>query len=1089
MTLKMKSMRSALLLAFMMFVGSICAQTVKVNVKDSQGEPVIGASVVEQDTKNGGITDFDGNFTIKLTANKPLVISYIGMKSQTIDTKGKSEISVTLAEDNTTLQDVVVIGYGTVKKTDLTGAVSSVNTEQLNAKGAASVMGNLQGNNPGVNITQSSGRAGSDFNIEIRGKSSINSSTSPLYVVDGVMCDNIDWLNSQDIERIDVLKDASSTAIYGSRATAGVVMVTTKGGLNIKKEEKPTVSYDGYYGWVKSARMPDFMNAQEFYNYRFMKFLTYGGNGATVKVANPTYTIGKDAYEQCMLADAAGSTNYILKNRLASGMDVDWPKEVLRTGSQQNHFIAINGSSEKINYHFGVGFNQEKGLYENDEMKRFNFKGSLDAKVSSVISAGFTVNLAKTDNTYANDVAVQEAFRMNPFINPYDANGNVIHQPGLNTALGTAGNQFTSSRNPLDLMKSTKKERETWRALGNFYLKFDIIKGLDFKTTFSPSYTYYRQGFFGGYINEAIGMAYDDQHYTDGANEVNLTNHRSFSWVWDNIINYNTRFGEDHSLGVMALYSCEAGNTENTYWAATNTMAKTDWYNLSSSTFNADDSKTSYTEYSMTSWALRANYGYKDRYLLTATIRWDGSSKFAKDNRWGTFPSVAAAWRITEESFMKNIDWISNLKLRLSYGVTGNNTGITNYATQQTVSGPAYYPFGGVYASGYYPSGIVNKDLKWETSTEWNAGLDFGFLRNRISGSIDVYRKTSKDLLFPVELPLECGGGTMQTNIGSVRNTGIEIALNTVNIQTKDWRWETSINFSHNHNKVLEINGTGDRVISSGITTGSLFVGEAYNNVYAYEWGGIVSDNMIAAPNNLATIQAGITPGTPMREYDYYYQVYGLTEGQPYVIDQNGDGTIDIQDRVVTNTAPSWIGSFTSNLSWKDWDFSFTLYTKLGCKGYSDFLNQYVDLSDRGRVRLQEDWYIPAGTLIHCDGINADGTYINPVYQQTTHYGEYPFPNNGGDNGGVGRQATEWNNARCIVNTSFLKVKNITLGYTFPKSIISKFGCKHLRLYATVTNPFVFTKFKGFDPEWADASIKNDGPSTVTYQIGASIKF
>jgi hypothetical protein len=246
---------------------------------------------------------------------------------------------------------------------------------------------------------------------------------------------------------------------------------------------------------------------------------------------------------------------------------------------------------------------------------------------------------------------------------------------------------------------------------------------------------------------------------------------------------------------------------------------------------------------------------------------------------------------------------------------------------------------------------------------------------------------------------------------------------------------------------------------------------------------------MMTAPNNLATIQAGITPGTPMREYDYYYQVYGLTEGQPYVIDQNGDGTIDIQDRVVTNTAPSWIGSFTSSLSWKDWDFSFSLYTKLGCKGYSDFLNQYGDLSDRGRVRLQEDWYIPAGTLIHCDGINADGTYINPVYQQTTHYGEYPFPNNGGTAGGVGTQADFYNVARCVVNNSFLKVKYITLGYTFPKSIISKFGCKHLRLYATVTNPFVFTKFKGFDPEWADASLKNDGPSTVTYQIGASIKF
>ena len=1090
MHVNLKSFRIALLLVMTMLVGSIQAQTVTVNVKDATGEPVIGASVVEQGTKNGGITDFDGNFTIKLTANKPIVVSYIGMVTQTVNAAGKSSVDIVLQEDATTLQDVVVVGYGTVKKTDLTGSVSSVNTEQLNAKGTPSLVGSLQGSNPGVNITQSSGRAGGGFNVEIRGKSSVEAKTTPLFVVDGVMCDDIDWLNPQDIERIDVLKDASSTAIYGSRATAGVVMVTTKGGLAVKKEQKPTISYDGYYGWTKAARMPDFMNNYEFYNYRFMKFLTYGGNGATVGVANPVYTIGKDAYEQCMLADAAGSTNYVLQNLLASGRNIDWPDEVLRTGSQQNHFIAVNGSSETINYHFGAGFNQDKGLYEGDEMKRFNFKGSVDAKISKIISAGFTVNLAKTDNTYANDDAIGEAFRMNPFISPYDANGNVIHQPGLNTALGTAGNQFTSSRNPLDLMKSTKKERETWRALGNFYLKFDIIKGLDFKTTFSPSYTNYRQGFFGGYINDATGVAYDDGHYQNGANEVNLTHNRSFTWVWDNIVNYTTRFGEDHSLSAMALFSTEANNTEKTYWAATNTMAKTDWYNMGTADYNKDDSYTSYSETSMTSWALRANYGYKDRYLLTATVRWDGSSKFAKDNRWGCFPSVAAAWRITEESFMKNIDWLSNLKLRLSYGVTGNNTPNGAYDTQQVVAGPVYYPFAGNYASGYYPSDIVNKDLKWETSTEWNAGLDFGFLRNRISGSIDVYRKTSKDLLYKVDLPLVSGGGKMWTNVGSVRNSGIEVSLTTVNIETKDWRWETTLNLSHNKNKVLEINGTGDRIIStSDPTTSSKFVGEAYNNIYAYEWGGIVSDKVMTAPDNQATRQAGLTPGTQMREYDYYYQVYGLTEGQPYVIDQNGDGTIDINDRVVKSADPTVMGSFTSNLSWKNFDFSFSLYTKLGSKAYSRFLNQYLDLSDRGRVRLQEDWYIPAGTLIRCDGINADGTYINPVYQQTTHYGEYPFPNNGGTNGGVGAQADFYNVARCVVNNSFLKVKYITLGYTFPKSIISKFGCKHLRLYATVTNPFVFTKYKGFDPEWADASLKNDGPSTVTYQIGASIKF
>ena len=1063
----------------------------KGTVTDKSGEPMIGVSIMYGNGQ-GTVTDIDGNFSVKVAAGTPLKVSYMGYKPTTV--KAGADMKITLEEDDNTLEDVVVIGYGTMKKNDLTGSVSSINTEQLNAKGAASVIANLQGSNPGVNITQSSGRAGGDFNVEIRGKSSINSDTKPLYVVDGVMCDDINFLNPQDIERIDVLKDASSTAIYGSRATAGVIMVTTKGGLNVKKEQKPTISYDGYYGWTNATRMPDFMDGQEFYDYRFMKFLSYGGNGATVKVPNPTYTIGKDAFEQCMLAKAAGSTDYVLKNMLANGQTFDWPNELLRTGSQQNHFIAINGATENVNYHFGVGYNQEKGLYDGDDQKRYNFKGSLDAKISKVISAGFSVNLAKTDNTYANDDAIKEAFRMNPFINPYDANGNIIHQPGLNTALGTAGNQFTSQLNPLDVMQSTKKERETWRALGNFYLKFDIIKGLDFKTTFSPSYTSYRQGFFGGYINPATGAAYDDNSYKDGANEVNLTHNRSFSWTWDNIINYNTRFGEDHSLGVMALWSNEAGNVEKTYWAATNTMAKTDWYNLNSSTYNGDKkseggSYTDYNEYSMTSWALRANYGFKDRYLLTATVRWDGSSKFAEDNRWGCFPSVAAAWRITEEEFMKKVDWVSNLKLRLSYGVTGNNTGIGYYETQQTVAGPVYYPFGANYAAGYYPSGIVNKDLKWETSTEYNAGLDFGFLKNRINGSIDVYSKTSKDLLYKVDLPLVSGGGKMVTNIGSVRNTGVELSLTSVNIQNKDWRWETTLTLAHNKNKVLEINGTGDRYISDNTTTGSLFVGSSTNNVYAFEWGGVVSDQMMTAPDNQATKLAGITPGTQMRQYEYYYKVYGLTEGQPYVIDQNGDGTIDINDRVITSTDPDLTGSFTSNLSWKDWDFSFSLYAKLGSKAYSNFLSQYGDLSDRGRVRLQEDWYIPAGTLINCDGINDDGTYINPVYQQTTHYGEYPFPNNGGTNGGVGSQADFWNNARCVVNNSFLKVKYITLGYTFPKSIINKFGCKHLRLYATVTNPIVFTKYKGFDPEWADASLKNDGPSTITYQIGASIKF
>ena len=1092
---KLKAFRMALTLMFCFIVGTISAQTVNGNVVDETGEPVIGATVLEKGTKNAVITDFDGNFTIKTQGGKVLTISYIGMVSQDVNIAGKTNVNVVLKEDANTLQDVVVVGYGTMKKNDLTGSVSSVNTEQLNAKGAPSVLANLQGSNPGVNITQTTGRGGS-YSIEIRGKSSINSKTTPLYVVDGVMCDDIDWLNPQDIERIDVLKDASSTAIYGSRATAGVVMVTTKSGTTVNnKVSKPTISYDGYYGWSKTARMPEFMTGQQFYDFRFMKFLTYAGNGSTAtsqSSAHPVYQIGGAVLEQCLLREDVGSGNYVMKEMLANGSTTDWPDLVTQNGSQQNHFLAVSGGSDAINYHFGVGYNGQEGVYKGDKSNHINFKGSVDAKINKVITAGFSFNAARIQNEYANDAAIQSAFRMNPYMNPYDAEGNLNAKPGNYQALGTCSSyQFSDEPNPLLKMMSTSKERETWRLLGNVYLKFDIIKGLDFKTTFSPNYNYYRLGYFEGYKDEN-GNFYDSSVEQNAAN---LTNNRSFSWTWDNILNYNTTIAEDHNIGVMLLFSQEAANSEKTYIEGNDLMDLTDWWNMGTAqrsdgtTGLTDGSSTSYGESSMTSYAARLNYGYKGRYLLTATIRRDGSSKFTKDNRWGTFPSAAAAWRISEEPFMEKVDWLSNLKLRFAYGVTGNNTGILNYDTQQTLSSPISYPFGDKYSTGYTASKIVNQDLKWETSTEYNLGVDFGFFGGRINGSIDVYQKTSKDLLFEVKLPLVSGGGTMVTNVGSVRNTGVEVALTTVNIENKDWRWETTFTFAHNKNKVREINGTGDRLLGTG-TMDNLFVGYSANNVYAYEWGGIVTDRDMIVPDNVAAKNAGLTPGSTMKEYDYYYKVYGLTEGQPWIVDQNGDGSIDPDDRAIQSMDPKWTGSFTSNLSWKNWDFSFSLYAKVGYKVYSSFLTSNIgDLADRGRQKLNMDWYIPAGTLIDCDGVNADGTYINPKYQETTHYGEYPFPNNGGSSGGVGRQSGEWNQAKGVVNASFLKVKNITLGYTFDKNFLNKFGCKHLRLYATVTNPFVITTFKGFDPEWGGAGVKQDGPSTVNYQIGASIKF
>jgi TonB-linked SusC/RagA family outer membrane protein len=1066
------------------------AQTVTGNVSDQSGEPIIGASVTISGTTTGGVTDFDGNFTIHNVAkDAKLTVSYIGYESQTIAVAGRSSINVVLVEKTDMLDEVVVVGYGTQKKSDLTGAVSSVNTAQLNAKGAPTVLSSLQGTTPGVNITQSTARAGGSFGIEIRGASSINSDTKPMYVVDGVICSDIDFLNPQDIERVDVLKDASSTAIYGSRATAGVVMVTTKSGAGVSKDKdaKPTISYDGYYGISKIARTPDFMSGQEFYNYRFMKFLDYAGGAS----AMPSYKMGSTALAQCLLQQDSNdlSSPYVMKQMLASGQTYDWPSLVTQDGQQQNHYLAVSGSSANASYHFGLGYNQEKGIYQGDDQKRINFKGSVDAKLNKIVSAGFSFNIADIKNQYATDDAIQYAYRMNPFMVPYDSEGKVNHAPGNKYALGCDSYQFSDQTSVLDLMNDRTKKRDTWRILGNVYLNFDIIKGLSFKTTFSPNYTHYREGTFTGYENpNNPGWTYNDKDLsTDGSSSAVVTNYSSFSWTWDNIINYNKTFAEDHNLSLMGLISLTSGQTEKYVMTAYDVLSNSDWWNMGTGPNDTSTMTSSYSENSMLSYALRANYNWKNRYYVTGTVRWDGSSRFDKDYRWGSFPSIALAWRITEEEFMQNYKWISNLKLRLSYGVTGNNAGAGNYATQQTVTGPIYYPFGSSYSQGFYPSSIVNKLLQWEKSHEYNAGLDFGFLRDRITGSVEVYQKTSNDLLYDVDLPLVSGGGTMTTNVGSVRNRGVEVSLTTVNVQNKDWNWTTTFTFAHNKNSVREINGLSDKLINK--ETSSLFVGSTLNNVYGYEWNGIVSDKNMIVPNTEVAVANGLTPGSTMTEADYYYTCYGWTEGQPIIVDRDGNGKFDDNDKKIYSSDPVWTGSLTSNLSYKNWDFSFTLYSKQNYTVVSNFMGEYLNLSDRGRNKLQADFYIPAGTLLDCDGINADGSYINPVYQATTHYGEYPFPNNGGANGGVGTASDYWNSAKKYVDASYVKVKNITLGYNFSKSLLKHIGCQQLRLYATVTNPFVFTSYKGFDPEWANASNKNDGPSTITYQVGANIKF
>ena len=1075
----------------MVCLTAFAQKTVTGTVKDASGEPLIGVTVFV-DGKPGSITDIDGNFSIpNASPSSKVKISYIGYKEQTITLGNSSTINIVLQEDNAQLDEVVVVGYGTMKKSDLTGSVSSADGAKLAAKGTTSAMEALQGSVPGAQITQATGRAGSDFNIQIRGKSSIQGTSKPIYVVDGVICEDIGFLNTQDIERMDILKDASSTAIFGSRATAGVVIVTTKSGSSLagKSEEKVSISYDGYYGVSKIARMPDYMNADQFYKWRFSQFLSSGqvANGVAT-VAQPTWKMTQQDFLQGMLADTEDGTS-VLKNMLLNGEGYNWPDLVTQDGQKQNHFLAVNGSSKNTHYHFGVGYNREEGVYKNDLQNRYNMKGSVDSKINKYLSAGFTLNLAYTENQLASDDAVKDAFRQVPFARPYASDGSFNVKPGNFESMGTKANQFTDTVNPLIYLRDDSKESNTFRVLGNIYVQLKPVEWLSFKTTFSPNYVNSRTGVYTASSGSRTETA-SHEEYTrkDG--------------TWDNQIDFNKTFG-DHSLSAMGLFSMTSSDrmysqVGRTSADATSIMTGTKWYNMYTGTIFEKDPKdsgigtgTAYWEETMMSYALRLNYSYKGKYMFTGTVRTDGSSKFLKDSRWGWFPSAALAWRISEEDFMKNISWIDNLKLRLSYGVTGNNT-VCGHYNSVGVSGPNIYAFGSVVANGYYPSGVINADLKWEKSYETNFGIDYGFLNNRINGSIDLYSKTSKDLLYERYLPLVSGGGKLWDNVGEVQNRGIEFALNTVNIQTKDWYWTTSFNFARNINKVKKINGENKIIDSDNPITSSLFVGSPMNSLYLYKWDGVVSDKNITVPNNDAAVNAGFTPGDQVRSCDYYHKVYGWSEGMPIIKDNDGNGVINADDKMILGCQdPSWTGNISSTLQYKDWDFSFSIYTKQNFTVYSNTLADTYDYAYRGWNKIAMDYYIPAGTLIDCDGVNADGTYINPVYQETTHYGSFPFTNSSITNNGAGSASYEKNvyNALAVDKISYWKVKNITLGYTFPKKLLSSWGCQYLRLYVNITNPFVFTKYKGFDPEWADAAKKNDGPSTVTYQIGASIKF
>lgn len=539
---QLKRASMALTLSSVCFL-AFAQKTIQGTVKDANGDPMIGVTITDQNGKAGGITDLDGKFTIQnADPNAVLTFSYIGCKPKKVKVGSQKTWNIVLEDDNAALDEVVVVGYGTMRKRDVTGSIASVNSEKIAARGTTNLAESLQGSVPGVNITQSGSRAGAGFNIQVRGQASINKQAQPLYVIDGVVCDNMDFLNPDDIDRIDVLKDASSTAIYGSRASAGVIMITTKGSKGADKAQKATISYDGYYGIKKLARMPEFMDANEFMDYRFARYTTLDGknyDGSSRKgvdaEGHPHYIIKNTDLNSAFLA-RKGATSYKDSKLYELMMDpsfdgYDWKKMVTRTAAQQNHFISAAGATDKINYRVGMGYQGEENVFKGNDYERFNFKGAMDAKLSKIFEAGFSTNMSMsrtqdvcTDGTYSPYV---NAFYFNPFVSPTDTDGNLIPNPGAKAAFGSDA-QFTSTYNPLIDLNDGNYTNETkmYRLMGNFYLRANIIKGLKFTTTFSPNYSHKRQGiFYATGLNEGndVGSTYYQKNKTNFGSVANTT--------------------------------------------------------------------------------------------------------------------------------------------------------------------------------------------------------------------------------------------------------------------------------------------------------------------------------------------------------------------------------------------------------------------------------------------------------------------------------------------------------------------------------------------------------------------------------------
>lgn len=1000
--------------------------TLKGVIVDETDTPLIGATVQVKGTSTGSITDFDGNYTIKANKGAVITFSYIGYKTQEIKFTGQPTVNIKMVPDNQTLDEVVVVGYGTMKRSDLTGSVASIAAKDVEGFKTSSVAGALGGQIAGVQITSTDGTPGAGFSINIRGVGTLTGDSSPLYIVDGFEVDDIDYLSNSDIESIEILKDASSSAIYGARAANGVVLISTKSG----KIGKPIINYNGSASYRKISKKLDVLSPYEF-----------------VKLQGEVNSKYSDSYFKTGNDDNGNPYRYQSLDDYIGVSGVNWQDETFNPTWSQDHSLSIMGGTEDTKYNASFSRYIENGIFKNSGFNKTTGKFRLDQKLSKSLSFNFTVNYALTNREGVGTSGDSGRFNMLAQILSARPTGGLklTDEELLASAIDPEMLESGESLAQVNPVKQTEsvtnnKRAEMWS--GNASATWQIIKGLTFKTSGTYNTTNNRTDiFYKDGSKEAYRNGQKPYGRTQMGRDVRWTNSNNLTWKQKvKKHNYDIMLGHEVSFKSTEYLLGEAmdfpfDNLGNDYLGLGATPSRVE---------------SSYSEKTLLSFFARGNYNYDNRYLFTATVRADGSTVFSNKNKWGFFPSFSAAWRVSEEAFMKDVEWVSNFKVRLGWGIVGNDR-ISNYLSMDLYEANKY-GIGNNTVTVLTPKQLKNANLKWEGASSVNLGVDLGFFDNRLNVTADFFIKDTKDLLLAQSLAHVTGFDSQMQNIGKIQNKGIELSFNSTNIQTRNFTWQTNFNISFIKNTLKGLaSGVESMYARSGFDSNFTAydyistVGQSLGLIYGYEFDGIYqSSDFYTTPDNQLILKEGITNNAR----------YGTVK--PGVVkykDQDGDGIITTNDRtVIGNAMPKWYGGITNTFNYKGIDFSFMFQFNYGNDIYNA-TRLYATQSRSGRRNMLAevaDRWSPTNASNKVP--SQDGYIVNDVY------------------------------SRFIEDGSFLRLKNITLGYTLPHKWTRKFHASKLRIYATGQNLFCISGYSGYDPEVNSAS---SNPMTPGLDWGA----